>query len=139
MTRRDLDALRVLHRQKRTVEERIERLRAQIERTSPNLDGMPHGGQQKDLMAEYAANLDEALKKMGELEQQLSARICDIENEIRNAQLPARQTAIIWMRFTEGKSMSQIGRELNYEKSWVYDQYKKAMQSMFPKVRKKTE
>ena len=134
MTRRDLDNLREMHRQRRSILDRIERLQTQVERTSPNLDGMPHGGQQKDLMAEYAANLDDALRVMAELEQRLSIMIEGVEQEIRTAQLPSRQTAIIWMRYAEGKTIGQIGHELHYSRPWVYQQYKKAMETLFPKV-----
>ena len=137
MTRHDLDELRELHREKQKIEERLEKLRASVQRTSPNLDGMPHGGQQKDIMAEYMANFDTALRTLSEVEKRLTERIDMIETDIRKAQLPTRQTAIIWMRYAEGKSMGQIGHELHYEKSWVYKQYKIAMESMFPNMRKK--
>lgn len=137
MTRHDLDELRGLHRERRKIEELLDRLRASVQRTSPNLDGLPHGGQQKDIMAEYMANYDTALRTMSEIEKRLTERIDRIERDIREAELPARQTAIIWMRYAEGKSMGQIGHELHYEKSWVYKQYKQAMEAMFPNLRKK--
>lgn len=139
MTRHDLDELKELHRERKRIEERIEELRASVERTSPNLDGMPHSGQHHDLMAEYAANYDSVLRTLSEIDKRLTERIDRIEYDIRNARLPVKQTAIIWMRYAEGKSMGQIGYELHYEKSWVYHQYQRAMETLFPKVRKKMD
>lgn len=139
MTRHDLDELRELHREKKRIEERLDQLLASVQRTSPNLDGMPHGGQQKDIMAEYMANLDIALRTLSEVEKRLTERIDRIERDIRDAELPTRQTAIIWMRYAEGKSIGQIGHELHYGRTWVYNQYKIAMQTLFPKVRTKVD
>ena len=137
MTRHDLDELRELHRERKFVQNRLEELRAMVQRTSPNLDGMPHGGQQKDIMAEYMANYDIANRTLSEIEKRLTERIDRIEQDIRDAHLPTKQTAIIFMRYVEGKNMRQIGLELNYEKSWIYKQYKKAMETMFPKYGEK--
>ena len=133
MTRHDLDELKELHRERKWIEERIEELRASVERTSPNLDGMPHSGQQRDIMAEYAANYTEALGKLSGIEKRVAELIDEIEYWIRDAGLPAKQTAIIWMKYAEGKSIGQIGKEMYYGRQWVYKQYRQAMQTLFPK------
>lgn len=127
ITKHDLEILKQLHREKRSVEDRINQLRAMVQRTSPNLDGMPHGGQQRDLMAEYMANYDEAIRTMSALEQKLSAEIDRIENEIRNAKLTPLQMSVIWMRYAEGKSITQIKNELHYGRSYIYRTYSSAL------------
>lgn len=133
MTRQDLDALKELHRERKQIEDRLEQLRAMVERTSPNLDGMPHGGQQKDLMAEYAANFDTAIRQLSAIELRITERIDTIEHGIRKANLPTRQTAIIWMRYAEGKSIGQISKEMHYGRSHCYRLYTDAMETLFPK------
>ena len=45
MTMDDLKGLRELHRERQRIIDRMEQLRASVQRTSPNLDGMPRGGQ----------------------------------------------------------------------------------------------
>ena len=133
ITKHDLEILRELHREKRSVEDRINRLRAMVERTSPNLDGMPHGGQQRDLMAEYMANYDDAISKLSAIEKQLANEIERIETEIRGAKLTPLQMSVIWMRYAEGKTITQIKNELHYGRSHIYRAYTSALIIMFSK------
>ena len=81
MTMDDLKGLRELHRERQRIIDRMDQLRASVQRTSPNLDGMPHGGQQRDIMAEYAANFEDAIRTLGTIEQRLTERFLrGIEN-----------------------------------------------------------
>lgn len=133
MTMDDLKGLRELHRERQRIIDRMEQLRASVQRTSPNLDGMPRGGQQKDIMAEYAANYEQAIRTLGTIEQRLTERIDTVEQEIRNANLPPRETAVIWSRFVEGETIGQVAREMHYNRQHVYKIYKRALCLLFPK------
>jgi len=130
MTWEDLNELNELHRERKSVEEMLERLRASVQRTSPNLDGMPHGGQQHDIMAEYAANYDEALRRLSDIDRRLTERIDLIENELRTAPLNPRQIAVVWSRHAEGLSWGKICHELYYSKAGVFKIYKQALTIM---------
>lgn len=139
MTMDDLKGLRELHRERQRIIDRMDQLRASVQRTSPNLDGMPHGGQQRDIMAEYAANFEDAIRTLGTIEQRLTERIDMVEQGIRDANLPPRETAVIWCRFVEGMSIGQVSHELNYSRSRTYDLYKMALQMMFGKDRTQSD
>ena len=139
MTMDDLKGLRELHRERQRIRDRMDQLRASVQRTSPNLDGMPHGGQQRDIMAEYAANFEDAIRTLGTIEQRLTERIDMVEMGIRDANLPPRETAVIWCRFVEGMSIGQVSHELNYSRSRTYDLYKMALQRMFGKDRTQSD
>ena len=129
----DLNSLTELHREKKRIEDRIEQLRASATRTSPQLDGMPHGSVHRDIMAEYAANYDEAMRHLSAVEARLAERIDRIELEIRSAHMTPQETAVIWTRFAEGKTIGQTAHELHYSRSGTYKIYKKGLDSLLRK------
>ena len=125
VSKRDLQNLRELKRRQKTVEERILHLRSSVLRTSPNLDGLPHGGAYKDAMAEYVAKLDQLQWDMIKIETRLNEEIIRIEDEIRK--LPPQQCAVVWMRYAEEKSWGKIANELHYDRTWVFRLHAKAI------------
>lgn len=133
MTMDDLKGLRELHRERQRIIDRMDQLRASVQRTSPNLDGMPHGGQQRDVMAEYAANFEDAIRTLGTIEQRLTERIDMVEQGIREANLPPKWSAIIWSRYADGMTFGQIAREMHYNRQHVYKLHKKAIYFLFAK------
>ena len=116
----DLNALTALYQERQSVVAMIERLRAAVQRTSPNLDGMPHGGQQRDIMAEYAANYDEANRKLSEIEKMIAYKIGEVEYDILVAPLNENQHNVIWMHYVEGKSMKKISQQMYLSLSRCY-------------------
>lgn len=128
VSKRDLQNLRELKRRQKTVEERILHLRSSVLRTSPNLDGLPHGGAYKDAMAEYVAKLDQLQWDMIKIETRLNEEIIRVEDAIRR--LPTQQCAVIWMRYVENKSWNRIKNELHYERTWVFETHAKALKAL---------
>ena len=116
----DLDALTSLYKERESVKAMIERLRSAVQRTSPNLDGMPHGGQQRDIMAEYAANYDEANRRLSEIERMISYKIGEIEYDIIVAPLNENQHTVIWSHYVEGKDMKKVSHEMYLSLSRCY-------------------
>ena len=128
MTRAELEELPILIKKRATYEERIMRLRVSILRTTPQLDGMPHGGQQRDLMAEYAARLDALERQLMATETEINARIQTIEETVRR--LPMRQCAVVWMRYVDNMSWEKIARELHYSKRNLYYLHRDAIKTL---------
>ena len=128
MTQNDLKELRVLNQRIRTIEERIDRLRASVERTSPNLDGMPHGGKRLDVMAEYAAKMDECQRTLSELAEQMKDEVLRIEDEIRT--LEPREQMIMWARYVDGHSWKKIQREYHYSYIGCQKIHRKALDKL---------
>lgn len=128
VTKRDLMGVRELIRIQRTIAERMESIRASVTLSSPSLDGMPHGGEYHDRMAEYVAKMDAIQWEYAKLETRLQDEIMRIETEVR--MLKPNQCAVIWMRYIDGMSWKRISRELHYSASQVYELHKAGLKRL---------
>lgn len=118
MTMAELKRLRSLAIELAKVNEQIERLRLYVQRTSPGLDGMPHGTAYHDAFAEYVANVDAYLDTRIELAGKISEEIISLSEEIMA--LPRPQSETVWKYYAEGKGIRRIAREMHYDKRHVY-------------------
>lgn len=112
VTKRDLMGVRELIRIQRTIAERMESIRASVTLSSPSLDGMPHGGEYHDRMAEYMAQLDELERDIGKTILRLESEILRIETEIETLQ--PREQMIIRLRYIDGLSWRKIAARTHY-------------------------
>jgi DNA-directed RNA polymerase specialized sigma24 family protein len=119
MTAEELKDLRELSKRLNRVNQEIERLRAFVEKTSPNLDGMPHGGQQNDAMADYVAKADQWLDLRIELAGKIMEEIISLSGEI--TELPKPTADVLWKYYAEGKSIRQIANEIHYSRRQTYN------------------
>ncbi|MEL7609478.1 MAG: hypothetical protein AAGU74_08215 [Bacillota bacterium] len=113
MTLQELQACRDIRGQIESLDERIERLRSQAERTVRQLSLAPGGGRGDDHLAVYAARLEE-------LERQLAARRIELEErrqacEMWIAELPVQQAKIMRMRYVDGvKTWGEVAQRAHY-------------------------
>ena len=121
MTESELKSIRELAIRLNRVNDEIERLRSYVQRTSPSLDGMPHGGQHDDAMADYAAEVERWLDDRIELAGKIMEEIKSLSDEIVELKKPTAD--IIWMYYAEGKSIRQIANILHYSRRQVYNKW----------------
>lgn len=118
MTLDELRNLRELAIRLNRINEQIDRLRLYVQRTSPGLDGMPHGTAYHDAFAEYVANVDAYLDLRIELSGKMYEEILSLSEEI--LALPKPQADTLWRYYAEGKGIRRIAREMHYDKRHVY-------------------
>ena len=119
MTHEELRTLRERAKELNRVNQEIERLRAFVQKTSPNLDGMPHGGQAGDVMADYVAKADKWLDLRIELAGKIMEEIISLSEEITH--LPKPTADVLWKYYAEGKSIKQIANEIHYSRRQAYN------------------
>jgi len=113
MTEDELKSLRRLIQDRELIDEQIEGLRASVQRTSPNLDGMPHGGQQRDIMAEYVARLEELQDRYLEMSGKITEEILSLSDEICRV-CTQKQAKVVLYRYKDCKEWGTIADEMGY-------------------------
>lgn len=121
MTEDELKSLREKAIQLSRVNREIDRIRSYVLHTSPNLDGMPHGGQNVDAMAAYVANVEDWLNEKTELAGKMMEEIISLSEEIMKLQKPTAD--IIWKYYAEGKNIRQIAIETHYSRRQTYNKF----------------
>lgn len=121
MTEEELRSLREKAIQLNRVNREIDRIRSFVMHTSPNLDGMPHGGQNVDAMASYVAEVEQWLDEKTELAGKIMEEIISLSEEIMKLQKPTAD--IIWKYYAEGKNIRQIAIETHYSRRQTYNKF----------------
>lgn len=110
-----LTSLRKMQESMHLKEDRIARLRVQLEGMSSAMGESVSGGERRDL-AEATQELSELVDEyMGDLSRYASDiaegyRLCPVEDPARHA---------CWLHWAEGLTWAQVGRKLNYDADYV--------------------
>ena len=128
MDKSELQRIMIEYRSIGSLERRIEALRDTLERTTLQLDGMPHGSDGTDKMATLTATIVD-------LEKKLDKRRVDCEKEMQRAEtvidtLPDQQRLVMRLRYIEGLSWKQVAEKSNYAKRHCIRIHKKALERM---------
>lgn len=128
MDKATLQRIMIEYRSIGNLERRIEALRETLERTTPQLDGMPHGSDGSDKMATITASIVDLEKKLDqrrvncELEMQIAETVIDT--------LPDQQRLVMRLRYIEGLSWKQVAEKSNYDKRHCQRIHKRALERM---------
>ena len=128
MDKSELQRIMIEYRSIGSLERRIEALRDTLERTTPQLDGMPHGSDGTDKMASITATIVD-------LEGKLDKRRVDCEREMQRAEividtLPDQQRLVMRLRYIEGLTWKQVAEKSNYDKRHCIRIHKRALERM---------
>ena len=126
MDKSELQRIMIEYRSIGSLERRIAALRETLERTTPQLDGMPHGSDGTDKMASITATIVD-------LERRLDKRRVDCEKEMQRAEtvidtLPDQQRLIMRLRYIEGLTWRQVSEKSNYDKRHCIRIHKRALE-----------
>ena len=119
MTMDELHLMREQAKRLNRVNREIERLRSFVQRTSPNLDGMPHSGQQMDAMANYMAKVDQWLDERNKISEEIMDEILILSEGITG--LKETTANIMWGFSVEGKPIRVIAKEQGYTDRQCYN------------------
>lgn len=97
------------------IERRIESLRGTLERTTQQMNGMPHGSDGSDKMASMVSEIVDLLGKLDERRVRIEEGMQEIERAFDA--LPDQQRRIMRLRYIEGMSWKKIARETHYAES----------------------
>lgn len=131
MTPEELRNIRVLIGRIEILDEQIEQLRASVQRTSPKLDGMPRGGADRDIMAEYVAKLEDLQDAYIEASGKCMEELISLSDEI-NARCTIKQAKVIMLRYKEGLTWEEVAEQMGAsEVRSVIRLHKRALKNLF--------
>lgn len=111
-----------------SIESRITKLRETLERTTAQLNGMPHGSDGRDKMAAMTADIVDLLTKLDERRVRCEQGFQEVET-VFDA-LPDQQRRIMRMRYIDGMSWKKIAKITNYDVSYLSRIQKAALERM---------
>lgn len=112
-----LQQYRLMDERIRILQAEVERLRADAESVSINLDGLPRGSSSNDKTARLAVMLAECETKLQEELSRLWSKRIEIIDKISKLNEPKYQT-ILYSRYIEGKTWETIAYEMDI--TWRY-------------------
>ena len=120
MTAGELNSVRNLATQIRTLEKTLHGLRMLATNLTPLLDGMPHDTTVKSRVEEVALKIIAAETELDALQKEFTQAKEQLINQILGEiDEPVLQTLLI-LRFVNLMTWTQITRQMNYERSWVF-------------------
>jgi DNA-directed RNA polymerase specialized sigma subunit len=105
--------------QVRQMEEELTRLRTEIDSTRIQLSDMPHGTELSDATANYAVQLADAEVDLQRMKARAESTRGEVLTAISQVQ-DATAAAILYERYIQLRTISEIVRRLNYSRRQVY-------------------
>ena len=124
--RREMDDLR----------ERAQKLRAEAERMSVRLTGMPGGGPSDDRLQRCAAELADLEREYTAAAAVCTVRLRSIERAVRRLKDPV-QRVILRRRWLDGESWERIAGEMSYSTRAVHYIAEKGLERLKPRTKAK--
>ena len=128
MTRKDLSRIIELIRTEHMLKERINLLRAQAERTTAVIDGLPLGSEMHSKFEEAVMRI---MQSITEAEAAI-VELLDLQTALLNylPALPDPQRAIMAHHYLDGWSFRRIARQLNYSYHYVCKMHRLAVKKI---------
>ena len=100
-----------------SIERRIATLEETLERTTVQLNGMPHGSDRADKMSAMVADIVDLMTKLDERRIKCEKDMQEVERVFDS--LPDQQRRVMRLRFIEGMSWKKIAKETHYDRSYL--------------------
>ena len=128
-TKDDLLFLRSFSARERDRRQALERIRERVDVHSPQFDKiMTAGGEERDRMAEYAAAIDEAERRMTMESAEDKARYARICADVYL--LPAKELQVVKLRYIDCHSWGWIRRHTHYSEREVFYIHRNALKML---------
>ena len=115
---------------KRLDDEIIELEAEMIYPSSPNLDGMPHGGAGGDAFLRYMDRKDSLTRDYYSAKERLLNELDTIERAIQY--MPEKQKTVVWLRYVGGLRWEDICEEIHYSWRQVHYLHAAAIDRLIP-------
>ena len=100
-----------------SIERRIAALEETLERTTVQLNGMPHGSDGADKMSAMVADIVDLMTKLDERRIKCEKDMQEVERVFDS--LPDQQRRVMRLRFIDGMSWKKIAKETHYDRSYL--------------------
>lgn len=128
-TKDDLLFLRSFSARERDRRQALERIRERVDVHSPQFDKiMTAGGEERDRMAEYAAAIDEAERRMTMESAEDKARYARVCADVYL--LPAKELQVVKLRYIDCHSWGWIRRHTHYSEREVFYIHRNALKML---------
>lgn len=117
MNKKELMYLMTEYRSIGSIERRIAALRDTLERTTVQLNGMPHGSEGADKMSAMVADIVDLMSKLDERRVKCEQGMQDVERVFDT--LPDQQRRVMRLRYIDGMSWKKIAKETHYDISYL--------------------
>lgn len=115
---------------KRLDDEIVELEAEMIYPSSPNLDGMPHGGAGGDAFLRYMDRKDALTQDYYLAKERLIDELSNIERAIQH--LPDKPKTVVWLRYVGCRRWEDICEEMHYSWKQVHNFHAAALDRLIP-------
>ena len=113
MTKQELNYFVTEYRSIDSIERRIQALRETLERTTTQLNGMPHGSDGADKMASMISDIVDLMQKLDERRIRCAVGMQKVDEAFDR--LPDQQRRVMRLRYIDGMSWNRIKKVTHYE------------------------